>query len=431
MTKSGTETGSDTGRRDQLVRSQYESFPYPERDPADKKKRLITGSPSNLAELNHYVFGGRRDLTKPFSALIAGGGTGDAAVLLAQQMTDFAIPGEVVHLDQSEPSQNVAQERARVRGLENIRFVRGSLLDVAEIAPGPWDYIDCCGVLHHLEDPGAGLAALAGVLAPDGGVGVMVYGALGRIGIYHVQEMMRALAPPGAADDDARVALTKRLIGDLPATAWLNRNGLVRDHKDGGDPGLYDLFLHARDRAYRVPEVVDLVAGAGLRLVTFIEPYRYDPQLLVREPRLKKALAALDPLERAAFAELYLGNAKKHVFYAVRAENPVTPPRAETPAAVPMLVGLTPEEAAQQMPPGGNITVSAEGHKIDMAVPALARAIVTLCDGQRDLAAIHATIQEKRADLDYAGFKRQFDQFYGVMNAINRMVLRLPPDQSN
>jgi len=417
---------TDTGRRDQLVASQYEAYPYPERNPADEKTRLITGSPSNLAEVNHYVFGGRRDLSQPLNVLVAGGGTGDAAILMAQQMTDAGVPGEVVHLDQSEPSQNVAQERAKVRGLDNLRFIRGSLLDAADIAPGPWDYVDCCGVLHHLEDPDAGLAALTGVLAPGGGVGVMVYGALGRTGVYHVQDMMRSLAPPGASEDEARVALTKRLIDNLPPTAWLNRNGLMRDHKDGGDPGIYDLFLHARDRAYRVPEVIDMIGAAQLRLVTFIEPYRYDPLLLVRDPQLKKALAGLDPLELAAFAELYLGNIKQHLFYAVRVDNPVAPPLADTPAAVPTLVGLTPEEAAKQMPAGGKITVAMEGHKLDMAVPALARAIVALCDGQRDLAAIHTEIQEKRADLDYDAFKRQFDQFYGVMNAINRMVLRLP-----
>ncbi|MFT5180384.1 MAG: SAM-dependent methyltransferase [Alphaproteobacteria bacterium] len=421
-----TDTGTDGGRRDQLVKSQYEAYPYPERKPADEKKRLITGSPSNLVELNHYVFGGRRDLTKPLSVLVAGGGTGDAAIMLAQQMTDLGVPGEVVHLDQSEPSQTIAQERAQVRGLDNIRFVRGSLLDVADIAPGPWDYIDCCGVLHHLEDPDAGLAALTGVLTPDGGLGVMVYGALGRTGVYDVQDMMAVLAPPGDGDDKARVALTRRLVDSLPATAWLNRNGLVRDHKEGGDPGLYDLFLHARDRAYRVPEMAALAASAALRLVTFVEPYRYDPRYLVRDPQLKKALAEFDMLERAAFAELYLGNQKQHVFYAVRVENSVVPPSPDTPEAIPILIALTPENAATQMPAGGKITVAMEGHKMEMAVPPLSRAIVALCDGQRDLAAIHGVIQEKRADLSYDAFKRQFDQFYGVMNAINRMVLRAP-----
>ena len=78
------------------------------------------------------------------------------------------------------------------------------------------------------------------------------------------------------------------------------------------------------------------------------------------------------------------------------------------------------------MPAGGKIIVSGEGHKLEMTVPPLARAVVALCDGRRDLTAIHAAIHERRSDLDYDAFKRQFDQLYGVMNPINRMVLRLP-----
>ena len=42
------------------VQDQYDAYPYPARDPADERTRLITGSPSNLDELNHYVFAGRR-----------------------------------------------------------------------------------------------------------------------------------------------------------------------------------------------------------------------------------------------------------------------------------------------------------------------------------------------------------------------------------
>ena len=70
--------------------------------------------------------------------------------------------------------------------------------------------------------------------------------------------------------DDERVAMAKQLAENLPKTAWIVRNGLIRDHVGGGDPGVYDLFLHARDRAYTVPDVVDFVTQAGLRLTSFI-----------------------------------------------------------------------------------------------------------------------------------------------------------------
>lgn len=419
---------SDSENRDRQVQSQYESYPYPERNPTDERNRLIAGSPSNIPEVFHYVFGGRRDLSRPFKALVAGGGTGDAAMMLAQNMTDLGIPGEVVHLDMSGPSQKIARERAAIRGLSNVRFVEGSLLDVAEIAPGPWDYIDCCGVLHHLENPNAGLAALASVLKPDGGLGVMVYGELGRIGVYHMQDMLRTIAPSDELDDPERVDMAKRLSQTLLPTSWLNRNGIIRDHIGGGDPGVYDLFLHSRDRAYSVPQVVDWVAGANLRLTSFIEPFRYDPAWLVRDPRILKRLESLDPMARAAFAELFSGNIKKHVFYAVRQDNTVSLPTTDTPAAIPILVNDTAAAATERMPAGGQITVTIEGMKLDMPVPALARLIVGLCDGTRNLSEIHDGVREKRSEMDYDAFKGQFDALYRVMNAINKMVLRVPGD---
>ena len=48
------------------VRQQYEAFPYPPRDPQAETRRLLTGSPSQLGELDHHLFGGRRDFTRPF-----------------------------------------------------------------------------------------------------------------------------------------------------------------------------------------------------------------------------------------------------------------------------------------------------------------------------------------------------------------------------
>ncbi|MFM8989914.1 MAG: methyltransferase, partial [Alphaproteobacteria bacterium] len=65
------------------VRAQYEAYPYPPRDPRDEAKRLVEGSPSHLAEVVHHVLGGAFDPARPFRALVAGGGTGDAAIMLA------------------------------------------------------------------------------------------------------------------------------------------------------------------------------------------------------------------------------------------------------------------------------------------------------------------------------------------------------------
>jgi 2-polyprenyl-3-methyl-5-hydroxy-6-metoxy-1,4-benzoquinol methylase len=157
------------------VKDQYEaySYSYPERDPRDEAKRLITGSPSDPREIDHFLFGGTRDWTKPLRALFAGGGTGDGLIQLAQLLSAAKRPYDITYIDLSKASRSVAEARAKMRGLTGITFHTGNLLEAAEF--GPFDYIDCCGVLHHLPDPADGFSALRGALSPEGG-GARFYG---------------------------------------------------------------------------------------------------------------------------------------------------------------------------------------------------------------------------------------------------------------
>ena len=79
--------------------AQYEAYPYPKRDARDEAKRLVIGSPSHLREVDHWVFGARRPRSVPLRALVAGGGTGDGAIMLAQQMASLGQAGRVTYLD--------------------------------------------------------------------------------------------------------------------------------------------------------------------------------------------------------------------------------------------------------------------------------------------------------------------------------------------
>ena len=265
-----------TDATDARLAAQYEAYPYPRRDPRDEAKRLIVGSPGHLREIDHWVFGARRPASRPLHALIAGGGTGDATIMLAQQMAREGRPGSVTWLDRSAAALKIAQARAAARGLTNIVWEQRSLLELPGSGLGPFDYIDCCGVLHHLPDPAEGLRALLSVLAPGGGLGLMVYAPHGRTGVYMLQDALRLLAP---ADETpaARLDVAKRVMRHLPETAWLRRNGFLDDHVNGGDAGLYDLLLNPRDRAFTVRELHALLAGEGLAVTCWVEPVRYDP----------------------------------------------------------------------------------------------------------------------------------------------------------
>jgi SAM-dependent methyltransferase len=408
------------------VKTQYEALPYPPRDPRDEAKRLITGSPSRLHEVNHYVFGGRRDFAKPFRALVAGGGTGDAAIMLAQQLADSgAAKAEVVYLDWSTASRGVAEARAQARKLANIRFVTGSLLDYASLGLGRFDYIDCCGVLHHLPDPPATLATLVASLAEDGGMGMMLYGRLGRIGVYPMQDMLREIL--GEPDDvPARVAIAKKLLAQLPATNWLKRNPFVTDHIVEGDSGLFDLLLHARDRAYTVDEIAELVGGAALRLVSFAPPARYEPASYLSDATLLRRLADKPMLERAAFAENLSGNIKSHVFYAVRAGNAVTPPAPDRPDAVPVYCEAETAELARRFKPGTSLSAGVDGWTVKLPLPALTSAIAEMIDGRRSLQDIHDALRARRADLTWDEFATQFRQYHAAFNGVGHLMLKLP-----
>jgi len=405
------------------VREQYEGFPYPPRDPREEAKRLIEGSPSHILEIDHYLFAGGRDFTRPLRALIAGGGTGDGTIMLAQQLQDRRCPAEIIHPDLSTAARRVAEERARARGLTTIRFVTGSLLDLPELGLGTFDYIDCCGVLHHLPDPAAGLARLVEALADDGGMGLMLYGAIGRAGVYDVQKMLRLVAPAERESDAVRLDLARRLLDQLPATNRFVRNPAVGDHLSAGEAGIYDLLLHSRDRAFTVPEIMALLQTVGLRLVTFIEPWRYLPASYLADGALRRRIEALAPSDQAAFAELLAGNLKTHVFYAVRQGRGDSVASPDRPEAVPLLRRDDGPRLAAGIKPGTRLTAHIDGIDIRFPLPRLAGPILARIDGRRSLAEIHAALDEA-SRLDWPGFKSEFDRLYSVFNGLNRMFIR-------
>jgi SAM-dependent methyltransferase len=412
-----------TDPTDDAVAAQYEAYPYPARDARDEAKRLVVGSPSFLAEIDHWVFGARRDPTRPLAALVAGGGTGDALVMLAQQMEEAGRPGHLTYLDRSAAATAIARRRIEARGLSRrVTFIEGSILDLPARAPGPFDYIDCCGVLHHLPEPEAGLAALASVLAPGGGMGLMVYAPHGRTGVYMAQDALALLAP-ATEPLAARVEAARRLVRALPETHWLARNPGIRDHLEGGDAGLVDLLLHARDRPCTVRAFRALIEGAGLAPTAFIEPLRYDPLTYLPDPKLRERALRLPRAEQEALAEALSGTIAAHIAYAVRAQEGWTPPDPEDGTRIPVLRDLDGPAFAASLAPGQRIAVNLDGFRAQVAMPPLAAALLSRIDGRRSLAEVVAAVAGK-AGMERA--RRDWRALYAGLNAANRLLLAAP-----
>jgi SAM-dependent methyltransferase len=409
-----------TDRPDAVLAAQYEAYPYPPRDPREEAKRLVVGSPGHLREIDFWVFGAMRPADRPLRALFAGGGTGDGTIMLAQQLAGAGRPGCVTWLDRSAASMAIARRRATARGLENIVWEQRSLLDLPGSGLGPFDYIDCCGVLHHMPDPRAGLTALASVLAPGGGMGLMVYAPHGRTGVYMLQDALRVLAP-AEAGHQTRLDVAKRVLRHLPEAAWLRHNPAMRDHLTGGDAGIHDLLLNPRDVAFDVPALHGLLEGAGLRPVCLVEPARYDPANWLPDPKLRALVAALGPADRAAVAEALAGNMSRHVVYCVRASDPEMRPDPFAEAAVPVAREGDGEEMARHIRPDGVMPLTFDGLTLMLSLPPLAPAILRLVDGTRSVGDIGAALAVR--GTSQAAFTQAWRSTWTALNGVNRLLL--------
>ena len=125
-------------------------------------------------------------------------------------------PGaDVVGVDISDGALAVAQERLKRSGarqaVRSLRQEQRSLLDLGDETP--FDYINSVGVLHHLREPEAGLAALAKLLAPQGLLHLFLYADAGRWEIHRTQKAL-TLLQAGTGGDGLR--LGRELFETLP-----------------------------------------------------------------------------------------------------------------------------------------------------------------------------------------------------------------------
>jgi 2-polyprenyl-3-methyl-5-hydroxy-6-metoxy-1,4-benzoquinol methylase len=298
------------------VREQYEEFSYPERNPQDEKKRLALASGARLDAVNHYCFKGRQDFGD-FRVLVAGGGTGDAAICWAEQLREKEN-AEVVYLDMSLASTRIAQERAAVRKLENITWINDSLLNLPSLGIGKFDFIDCTGVLHHLRDPDAGLRALKSSLNPAGAMFIMVYAPYGRAAVYMLQNLMR-LVNVNEKDPRKKIANAKAVLKSLPPHHWFNSCSL-KFNDVANDSGIHDLLLHSQDRAYTILEVHEWLARCGMKMAGEPggpnEQKQYLPETYVKDKAILDRIKAYPLKKQLAIGESLCGKIFKHSFYA-------------------------------------------------------------------------------------------------------------------
>ena len=201
-------------------------------------------------------------------------------------------PGaDVVGVDISDGALAVARERlerseAR-QAVRSLRQEQRSLLDLGDETP--FDYINSVGVLHHLREPEAGLAALADLLAPQGLLHLFLYADAGRWEIHRTQKAL-TLFQAGTGRDGLR--LGRELFETLPESNRLRRHHEQRWAVDcAPDANFADMYLHPQETSYNLDRLFAFIETAGLQFAGFSNPEVWDPARLLQGELLDRAKA--------------------------------------------------------------------------------------------------------------------------------------------
>jgi SAM-dependent methyltransferase len=296
----------------EAVQEFYERLPYPRPiDSLERYQRLWQDVQRRRAD--YHLYWPAAPYREDRSILIAGCGTSQAAKH-AMRWPEARVTG----IDFSATSVRCTEELKRKYNLNNLQLHQLPIERAGELGTS-FDQIVCTGVLHHLADPDAGLAALRDVLKPDGAMHLMVYAPYGRTGIYMLQEFCRRVGIR-ATDDGIRDLIT--VLGALPSGHPLQT--LLREAPDfRHEAALADALLHPQDRAYTVSELFDFIGANGLTFGRWVRqaPYSLHCGVMAKLPQSSR-MAQLPLAEQYAAVELFRGTMVRHSVIAYRDDSP-------------------------------------------------------------------------------------------------------------
>ncbi len=168
---------------------------------------------------------------------------------------------QILASDISQRSLQIARRRCLWHGIYNVDYQRIDLEAPETWPAGPFDLIECYGVLMNLARPAEVLSELAGRLHDHGLLRIMVYPQFGRTRIFQIQRLAHLLGL--TQDQPNHPDLLRRIMLALPNNHPL-RFGFQSYADSGNRAGIVDGFLHAGDRGFTGHQLGELFDAAGL-----------------------------------------------------------------------------------------------------------------------------------------------------------------------
>jgi len=230
----------------------YEAYPYPTPIAGEG----LIGDVANMVAflLPAGFLSGKRILD-------AGCGTGHRVLGLAKRWPQAQFLG----IDFSKASLRVARTLADQHRIENVQFQQGDLMALEPSQE--FDLIVSTGVIHHLEDPGKGLANLSRCLAPGGHIILWLYHPYGEFSRLLERELVLTLWDREKMSFADGIEMMRALRVSLSRDRY---SGAIaqKDNQVLNDASInVDGFLHPIVNAYRFHEAFAMLAQCGLHWV--------------------------------------------------------------------------------------------------------------------------------------------------------------------
>lgn len=377
------------------VQEFYDRYPYPRPvDSLENYRRLWEDPQRRRAD--YRLFWPTGPYREDHSILIAGCGTSQAAKHALR-----CPAAQVTGIDCSATSVRCTEELKRKHNLTNLQVHQLAVEQVDELGMS-FDQIVCTGVLHHLVDPDAGLAALRDVLKPDGAIHLMVYAPYGRAGIYMLQEFCRRIGIR-ATDEEIQdlIAALRELPPGHPLQTLLSHAPDFRHRA-----ALADALLHPQDRAYSVPQLFDFIENAGLTFGRWVKqaPYSLHCGAIAKLPQAAR-MARLSLEEQYAAIELFRGTMVRHSMIVHRNDRSASQPISFTGDAWLEYVPIRMSETIcvqERLPPGAAAVLINQNHTYtDLFLPinTTEKRLFDAIDGNRTIGDILRATQPSSQDM--------------------------------
>jgi SAM-dependent methyltransferase len=146
-------------------------------------------------------------------------------------------------------------------GISNITYRQADILKLGDLDQH-FAVVECCGVLHHLDDPVAGWRVLVNLLESDGLMRISLYSEKARRGVQAAREFARSLDFPLTAEGIRRC---RHAIMGLPADHPAKDVMTFSDFFTLDE--CRDLIMHVQEHQFTLPRIADCLDQLDLQFL--------------------------------------------------------------------------------------------------------------------------------------------------------------------